>query len=136
VAADFSIPIPEDGRPFGYLRAIDPQTGNRVWEVPNDPPPNRGTLTTAGDLVFTGLMTGELVAHHARTGELLWQYKTGSGIIGPPITYALDGEQYVAVLSGIGGLLSWHLPHPELARVNKGSSVSVFRLHRPFKAAQ
>lgn len=136
VAADFSFPIPEDGRPLGYLRAIDPLTGNRVWEVPYDPPPNGGTLTTAGDLVFTGLMTGELVAHHARTGELLWQYKTGSGIIGPPITYDLDGEQYVAVLSGIGGLLSWHLPHPELARVNKGSSVTVFRLHRPFKAVQ
>jgi alcohol dehydrogenase (cytochrome c) len=99
-----------------------------VWQVPYDPPPNGGTLSTAGDLVFTGLMTGELVAHDARDGKKLWSYKTGSGIIGPPITYELDGQQYVAVMSGIGGLLALYLPHPELAKVPRGGSLTVFRL--------
>ena len=59
---------------------------------------------TAGDVVFYGTMEGWFKAVHARTGELLWQFKTGSGIIGQPITYrGPDGKQYVAVLSGIGG---------------------------------
>ncbi len=128
VAADFSFRLPEGGPPLGYLRAIDPLTGKRVWEVPYDPPPNGGTLSTAGDLVFTGLMTGELVAHDARDGNPLWRYKTGSGIIGPPITYELDGQQHVAVMSGIGGLLALYLPHPELAKVPRGGSLTVFRL--------
>lgn len=128
VAADFSFRLPEGGPPLGYLRAVDPLTGKRVWQVPYDPPANGGTLSTAGELVFTGLMTGELVAHHARTGKLLWSHKTASGIIGPPITYDLDGQQYVAVMSGIGGLLALYLPHPELAKVPKGGSLTVFRL--------
>lgn len=128
VAADFSFRLPDDGKPLAYLRAVDPLTGKRVWEVPYDPPPNGGTLSTAGGLVFTGLMTGELVAHDARTGKRLWSHKTASGIIGPPITYELDGRQYVAVMSGIGGLLALYLPHPELAKVPKGGSLTVFRL--------
>ncbi len=128
VAADFSFRLPEDGPPLGYLRAVDPLTGERVWQVPYDPPANGGTLSTGGDLVFTGLMTGELVAHDARSGERLWSHKTASGIIGPPITYELDGRQYVAVMSGVGGLLALYLPHPELARVPRGGSVTVFGL--------
>lgn len=134
VAADFSFRLPDDGKPLAYLRAVDPLTGERVWEVPYDPPPNGGTLSTAGGLVFTGLMTGELVAHEARTGKRLWSHKTASGIIGPPITYELDRQQYVAVMSGIGGLLALYLPHPELAKVPKGGSLTVFRL--PGEGAQ
>ena len=63
-----------------------------------------GTLTTAGDVVFYGTMEGWFKAVDARSGALLWQYKTGSGIIGQPISYrGPDGKQYVAVFSGIGG---------------------------------
>jgi hypothetical protein len=55
-------------------------------------------------VVFYGTMEGWFKAVHARTGELLWQFKTGSGIIGQPITYrGPDGKQYVAILSGVGG---------------------------------
>ena len=63
-----------------------------------------GALATAGDVVFYGTMDGWFKAVDARTGELLWQFKTGSGIIGQPITLPrADGKQYVAVLSGVGG---------------------------------
>jgi alcohol dehydrogenase (cytochrome c) len=85
---------------------------------------------TAGDLVFTGLQTGELVAYDAENGEELWRYKTGSGIIAPPVTYEVDGAQYVAVVSGIGGVVAWNLPYTDLAQVNKGGSLTVFRLHK------
>ena len=63
-----------------------------------------GALATAGDLVFYGDMEGWFKALDARTGEELWQFKTGSGIIGQPTTYkGPDGKQYVAILSGVGG---------------------------------
>ena len=62
------------------------------------------SLATAGDLVFYGTLDGWFKALDARTGELRWQFKTGSGIIGQPISYrGPDGRQYVAVLSGVGG---------------------------------
>jgi glucose dehydrogenase len=61
-------------------------------------------VVTAGDVVFYGTMDGWFKALDAHNGNLLWQFKTGSGIIGQPITYkGPDGKQYVAVLSGVGG---------------------------------
>lgn len=61
-------------------------------------------MATAGDLTFYGTMDGWFKAFNARTGEQLWQFRTGSGIIGQPVTYrGPDGKQYVAVLSGVGG---------------------------------
>jgi lanthanide-dependent methanol dehydrogenase len=63
-----------------------------------------GTVATAGDLVFYGTLDGWFRAADARTGKTLWQFKTGSGIVGQPITYrGPDGKQYVAILSGVGG---------------------------------
>ena len=59
---------------------------------------------TAGDLVFYGTMEGWFKAVNARTGQIVWQFKTGSGIIGQPISYrGPDGHQYIAVFSGVGG---------------------------------
>lgn len=63
-----------------------------------------GVCATAGDVTFYGTMDGWFKAVHARTGDVLWQFKVGSGIIGQPITYrGPDGKQYVAILSGVGG---------------------------------
>ena len=63
-----------------------------------------GTLATAGGLVFYGTMDGWFKALDAKSGKILWQLKTGSGIIGQPTTYrAPDGKQYVAIISGVGG---------------------------------
>jgi PQQ-dependent dehydrogenase (methanol/ethanol family) len=88
----------------GEFTAWDPVARRKVWSVKESFPVWSGAVVTAGDVVFYGTMEGWFKALHARTGELLWQFKTGSGIIGQPVTYrGPDGKQYVAVLSGIGG---------------------------------
>jgi lanthanide-dependent methanol dehydrogenase len=88
----------------GVFQAWNPVTGKEVWSIKEDLPVWSGTVVTAGDIAFYGTMDGWFKAVDARTGALLWQYKTGSGIIGQPITYrGPDGHQYVAVLSGVGG---------------------------------
>jgi PQQ-dependent dehydrogenase (methanol/ethanol family) len=89
----------------GAFTAWDPVAGKAVWQVKESFPAWSGALVTAGDVVFYGTMEGWFKALNARTGELLWQFKTGSGIIGQPITYRRpdDGKQYVAILSGVGG---------------------------------
>ena len=67
---------------------------------------NAGTLTTAGNLVFQGRADGNLVAYDAGSGAELWRFHVGSGISAPPITYAVDGRQYVALLVGWGGAMA------------------------------
>jgi len=93
----------EDGH-RGEFTAWDPVAGRAVWKVNERFPVWSGAAVTAGDVVFYGTMEGWFKALDARTGQLLWQFKTGSGIIGQPVVYrGPDGRQYVAVLSGVGG---------------------------------
>ncbi|HEY8548457.1 MAG TPA: methanol/ethanol family PQQ-dependent dehydrogenase [Vicinamibacterales bacterium] len=89
----------------GELVAWDPVQARAVWSVKDMKfPLYSGVLATGGDLVFYGTMDGWFKAVDARTGEELWQFKTGSGIVGNPMTYiAPDGRQYIAIYSGIGG---------------------------------
>jgi lanthanide-dependent methanol dehydrogenase len=88
----------------GEVSAWDPVAGKRVWNIHESFPVWSGALVTAGDVVFYGTMDGWFKAVHARTGEALWQFKVGSGIIGQPVSYrGPDGKQYIAVLSGVGG---------------------------------
>ena len=95
---------PGPGGHRGEFSAWDPVAAREVWTIKESFPVWSGALATAGDVVFYGTMEGWFKAVDARTGELLWQYKTGSGIIGQPITYrGPDGRQYVAVMSGVGG---------------------------------
>lgn len=97
-------PGPGDYR--GELIAWDPVGAERVWEVREEFPVHSGVLATAGGVVFYGTMDGWFKALDASTGAELWKFKTGSGIVGNPITYTgPDGRQYVAVYSGIGGWL-------------------------------
>jgi glucose dehydrogenase len=78
--------------------------GRKAFEIKEDLPLWSGALATAGGLVFYGTMDGWFKAIDARTGKLLWQFQTGSGIIGQPISYrGPDNRQYIAVPSGIGG---------------------------------
>ena len=85
------------------LIAWDPVKQQAAWEIPQQRGPNGGTLTTAGDLVFQGRADGMFVAYDARTGEELWSFNTGLGMTAAPITYELDGKQYVSMLVGWGG---------------------------------
>jgi PQQ-dependent dehydrogenase (methanol/ethanol family) len=88
----------------GEFTAWDPASGRAVWKLTEKFPVWSGAAVTAGDVVFYGTMDGYFKAVHARTGEVLWQFKVGSGIIGQPVTYrGPDGKQYVAILSGVGG---------------------------------
>jgi PQQ-dependent dehydrogenase (methanol/ethanol family) len=88
----------------GEFTAWDPVAHKAAWVIKEDLPLWSGALATAGDLVFYGTMDGWFKAVDARSGELRWQFKTGSGIIGQPVSYrGPDGRQYVAVLSGVGG---------------------------------
>jgi PQQ-dependent dehydrogenase (methanol/ethanol family) len=95
---------PGPGGNRGEFEAFNPVTGKQAWAIKEDLPVWSGTVVTAGNVAFYGTMDGWFKAVDARTGQLLWQFKTGSGIIGQPITYrGPDGHQYVAVLSGVGG---------------------------------
>jgi lanthanide-dependent methanol dehydrogenase len=88
----------------GVFTAWDPIAGKVVWKIPDRFPVWSGALATAGDVVFYGTLDGWFHAVDARNGQQLWKFKTGSGIIGQPVTYkGPDGKQYVAILSGVGG---------------------------------
>jgi PQQ-dependent dehydrogenase (methanol/ethanol family) len=88
----------------GEFLAWDPVNGKKVWALPEKFPVWSGALATAGDVVFYGTMDGWFKAVDAHSGNLLWQFKCGSGIIGQPISYkGPDGKQYIAILAGVGG---------------------------------
>ena len=87
----------------GYLKAWDPVAKKTRWEIEYPAFWNGGLLTTAGNLLFQGTGDGRFVAYAADTGKTLWSVPTMIGIIAPPMTYSVDGEQYVAVLAGYGG---------------------------------
>jgi quinohemoprotein ethanol dehydrogenase len=95
--APADIKLPE---PTSSLVAYDPVKQKIVWQVPQPTRSNGGTITTAGNLVLQGLNSGEFVAYAADTGKLLWSYPVQNGVLSNPITYTLDGKQYVTVLTG------------------------------------
>ncbi|MDX1404083.1 MAG: PQQ-dependent dehydrogenase, methanol/ethanol family [Woeseiaceae bacterium] len=102
--ADFPLNVdflPEDQ---GRLLAWNPVTQREVWRAPNPGSHNGGVLSTAGNLVFQGNADAEFVAYRATDGERLWTFDVQSGITAPPVTYAVDNEQYVAVLAGWGSI--------------------------------
>jgi quinohemoprotein ethanol dehydrogenase len=88
------------------LQAWDPVKQELAWSVPQDLFWNAGTLTTGGNLVFQGRSDGRLLAYNATTGEILWEYDAGLGISAPPITYKINGRQYISLLVGFGGAFS------------------------------
>ncbi len=122
---------------IGSLKAIDPTTGEWKWEFKNNAPLWGGVMTTAGGLVFTGTPEGKFIAFDDETGEVLWSFQTGSGIVGQPITWEMDGEQYVSVASGWGGAVP--LWGGEVASkvnyLNQGGTIWTFKLPRQLASA-
>ena len=94
-----------DALVYGELVAWDPIKNERAWTVRHPKPSNGGTLSTAGNLVFQGTWDGVFSAYDAANGDQLWQYQSDSAILAGPITYELDGNQYVAVAQGSGGVV-------------------------------
>ena len=85
---------------WGLVSAIDLATGKIHWQVKTKQPLMGGVLATAGDLLFMGEGSGEFNAYHSDTGNLLWQTKVDAGVNAPPVSYEIDGIQYVAVVAG------------------------------------
>ena len=114
----------------GVLRAFDPVTGEKKWEHKETMPLWAGTMATAGNLVFTGTSDGYLKAFNASTGAELWKFQTGSGVVSSPITWEMDGKQYVGITSGYGGAVPlWGGDTADLTKqVQQGGSFWVFEL--------
>ena len=95
---------PPKSKPFGRLIAWDPVKQQAAWTHEHVSPWNGGTLTTAGNLVFQGTADGRFVAYNATTGDKLWETATGTGVVAGPVTYMVDGRQYVSIAVGWGGV--------------------------------
>jgi alcohol dehydrogenase (cytochrome c) len=100
--------------------------GSLAWEWKSDEPIVASLLSTAGGLIFTGTPTGEFIALDARTGKLVWRYRTGSGIHSNPISYSVAGKQYIAVPTGWGGWIKGFAPRT--FGHERGATLFVFAL--------
>src|ERR1700723_883977 len=113
-----------------FLRAWDPIQSKVVWDVPmSDWWDRPGVLATAGGLVFQGTGPGHFCAYDAATGKKLKDIDVGTTIIAAPMSYSLDGVQYVAVMAAWGGR-GWNFAHPESAAYQRGNEgrLIVFKL--------
>ena len=100
----------------GHLAAWDPIEGKEVWRVQHKGPWNGGVLSTAGNLVFQGTADGRLVAYRADTGDELWSSPTHTGVLAAPVSYEIDGQQYISVMAGFGtgfSLVAGYFVQPE-----------------------
>jgi len=118
---------------YGKVMAIHAATGEIAWEVKTRTPMAGGMLATAGSLVFTGDPEGNFAAYDAKDGRVLWSYQTGSGIRAAPISYRLDGRQYVAIASGMGGAVGGFTGAgaPWMKNYRSGDTLYVFALFEP-----
>jgi len=105
---------------WGLLSSIDLATGKIIWQHKTDQPLVGGVLVTAGGLVFTGEGNGHFDAFDAKTGQLLWQASNEYGVNAPPITYQIDGEQYIAVAAGGSSIFGY----------KQGDHLLVYKLKR------
>ncbi len=123
---------PRSGGSLGEFQAIDVKTGRTLWRHRTASPSNTAALATAGGLVFGGDWDRHMYAYDAATGAILWQTRLPQSAQGFPVTYAVNGKQYVAMPAGYGGG-SWStlVPSelaPEIRRPNGGNVLMVFAL--------
>lgn len=114
----------------GALTAIEPLSGKIVWTAKEPLPLWSGTLSTKGNLVVTGTSDGYVKAFNAKTGKELWKFQTGSGVVSIPITWEMDGVQYIGIASGYGGAVPlWGGDIADLTKpVSQGGAFWVFAL--------
>ncbi len=113
--------FPKNANNFGTVTAINPASGKIAWQDRMSKPFSGGITTTAGGLLFMGESDGHFTARDTRTGEMLWRFQTGAAVNAPPVTYAIDGKQYVVVAAG--GNKFFKLP--------SGNAVIAFTLFDP-----
>lgn len=112
----------------GRLLAWNPVTQKPAWSVEYGGPWNGGTLATGGDLVFQGSARGEFIAYDARNGRRLWRFDAQTGVMAGPVSFAVGGTQYVAVMAGYGGAVGLALPEFGKVKPQPLGRVLVFRL--------
>lgn len=108
----------KDEEQWGNVTAVNIDTGKLAWQTKTDQPMIGGALATAGGLVFAGEGNGWFKAYDAKTGKVLWRYQCGAGVNAPPVSYTVDGKQYIAVAAGGNTQLEF----------KRGNSVFVFAL--------
>lgn len=109
----------------GELLAWDPVARKAAWHAPAPVVESGGTLVTAGNLVFHGRSDGILAAYRATDGKQLWSFDAGTGIMAPPVTYTVDGVQYISVMAGLGGSEGmYHFPGGGPEKFGRGRIVT------------
>ncbi len=132
LAQEFDLDVRGEGGYLTELAAWDPVSRQKVWGIKEDLVMMGGTLTTAGNLVFYGNARGIVKAVDASTGDILWRFRAGSGVSQGPITYEIDGTQYLAVVSGrlVGPPSFLGTMGEEVTNATPpGGSLIVFKLH-------
>ena len=125
---DLKTVAPPTGKPLGRLVARDPVTGDPKWSVDYEIPGLGSVLATAGGLVFNGDVEGRIYAYDAHSGKTLWQFSAGSGTRGGPISYAINGKQYIAIPTGLGSLAVGFMASafPKIKDIPSGAALVVF----------
>lgn len=116
----------EDSSSYGVLVAIDAITGDVSWQYKDAYPLVGGALATGGGLVFSGNQQGYAFALDTDSGEMLWKFQTGSSIRSQPVTWEMNGRQFIAIGSGAGGLVPSYVGSPKI--ITTGSALMVFAL--------
>ena len=95
-----------------HISAFDPLTGKKQWEFATKYFNQSSLLATAGDLIFGGDLDGDAFALDAKTGKKLWSFNTGARIVAPPVSFSVNGRQFVAIATGGGAVID--APSPDL----------------------
>ncbi len=132
---DLALNTPEVPIPTGSLKAFDPISGETRWEVNYPQHWNGGTLSTESGLTFQGNGMGFLNAFDSASGEILWSRDIQTSMLAPPITFVIDGEQYIAILAGTGGgnnhggdTLGFHTEHLASLKYGNNGRLLAFKI--------
>jgi alcohol dehydrogenase (cytochrome c) len=125
-----TVVAPGANKLVSHIDAFDPLTGKHVWRVETKHPILGALLSTGGDVLFAGDPEGNFNAFDAKTGKKLWSFQTGSGHSGGPISYSVNGRQFIATGSGFGSYFAGTLGDffPELRAPRQGSTIFAFAL--------